>query len=344
MAAHGVDTKVYKLSMVAVGGKFRGLRGATYKLARKYHGFRLIDGPDGVRYGDSAETSSNIYMDLYFLDFRELTDFKQSVVDLHLRLPDLIARSGLEHKPKMESATQTVVLDVCSKLDSVSDVEFQLTTPPGSIDYDRALQDLGSFAITSEPATKKSKSSSSRVSSSTPGRSSGRISRSTTMKMIPNNSPLCQWQTIEDPSRFSNWYECHVLPKSMGGSKSSNNLLAASWAFHQLFDGLVLDVDLPPGVPGLVAEFVDADGTSVDASDGTRYKVSIRLRFLDDVHNLELKDNLLNRLKDGSEINDDGSVDTFVHVLDILRFKTNLRVKQMVTEGLWEEFKRDVAG
>lgn len=128
----------------------------------------------------------------------------------------------------------------------------------------------------------------------------------------------------------------------MGGAKTSNNLLAASWAFHQLFDGLVLDADLPPGVPGLAVEFVEADGTSVDASDGTRYKVSIRLRFLDDVHNLELKGNLLNRLKDGSEINDDGTVDTFVHVLDVIRFKTNLNLKRTVTEGMWEEFKRGV--
>lgn len=333
-----VNTQVYQLSMVAVGGKFRGMRGATYKLAHQYHGYSLIDGPDGVRYGDCAETSSNIYMDLYFLDYTELTDLKQSICDLHNRLPDLVKRSGLEHNPTMESHTQTVLLDPCEALKAVTYVEFQKTTPPGSIDYDMALQDLGSFATISEPATKKTRSSSSRVSSSTP-RSSARLSSRSSGKLNPvsDTSPLYRWQTFEDTVKVPNPYECHIYPKSKGGSSGLHNLVAASWSFHQLFDGLKLQ--FPPDVPGLVVEFVSADGTSVEASDGVRHKVNVVIRFFDDEHNVRLKETFVDQLKSGSTVNEDGSIQSFVHVLDVNAFEMSLGLKQTLTRYMWKEYR-----
>lgn len=325
-----VKTKVYKLSMVVVAGKFRGMRGATCKLARKYHGYRLIEGPPGVRYGDTTHTSSNIYIDLYFLDDRELTDFKQSVSDLHYRLPDLIARTGLEHKPTIESKTATAFFELCSHLEAVTDVE------PGSIDYDRALQDLGSFALTSEPATKKSKSS----SASSVGRSSGKLGSSRSsgkLKAVSDTSPLYQWQTFEDTDEVPNPYECHVYPKEEGGSSHPNNFLAASWSFHQLLDGLKLQ--FPPKVPGLVVDFLGADGSFKDSSDGTRYKVDVRVRFFDDVHNLRLRKIFVEQLKAGSKVNADGSIQTFVHVLNVNDFHTNLDLKNVLTEGMWRKYR-----
>ena len=336
-----VKTKVFKLSMVAVAGKFRGMRGATYKLARKYHGYRLMEGPPGVRYGDTTQTSSNIYIDLYFLDYRELTDFKQSVSDLHYRLPDLIARAGLEHKPTIQSEAATAFFDLCSHLEAVTDVEFQETTPPGSIDYDRALQDLASFATASEPATKKSKSSSSRASSV--GRNSGKLGSSRSsgrvgkLKAVSDTSPLFQWQTFEDTDEIPNPYECHVYPKEKGGSSHTDNLIAASWSFHQLFDGLKLQ--FPPKVPGLVVDFLRADGSFIDASDGTRYKVDVRIRFFDDVHNVRLRKNFVDTLKAKSKVNADGSIETFVYVLNVNDFRTNLELKNVLTEGMWRKYR-----
>lgn len=336
-----IKTKVYRLSMVAVEGKFRGMRGATYKLARKFHGYRLKEGPVSVRYGDTTQTSSNIYIVLFFVDYRELTDFEQSVIDLHYRLPELIARGGLEHKPTIESETKTALFDLCSQLEAVTDEEFQETTPPGSIDYDQALQDLASFASTSERATKKSKSSSSRASSV--GRNSGRLGSSRSsgrvgkLKAVSGTSPLYEWQSFEDPGEIPNPYECHVYPRDKRGSGHTDNLIAASWSFHQLFDGLKLE--FPPKVPGLVVDFVRADGSFQEASDGTRYKVDVRIRFFDDVHNVRLRKNFVDSLKAKSKVNADGSIETFVHVLNVNDFRTNLELKKALTEGMWRKYR-----
>lgn len=137
--------KVLKLKLVAIGGRFRGMRGATYKLAHKFHGFSLSDGPDSIRYDDTEDAFPNVYMEVYFLDFWELTDFKNSVTKLHHQLPEPIARLGIVHKPVIFSDPVEIMYFDVLELNPVSEMDFQNTTPPESIDYDSALQDLGSF-------------------------------------------------------------------------------------------------------------------------------------------------------------------------------------------------------
>lgn len=148
------------------------------------------------------------------------------------------------------------------------------------------------------------------------------------------DSPVCLWQRIEGDNRGIIPYVFRFIST---WENDPNNLLAASWPFHQMFHGMHLD--FPEEVPGLVIEFVDSDGTTVEASDGTRYKVNIIIRFFDDVHNATLKRNVLGQLKDGSKVNHDGSIESFVHVLDVASFRECVDVKKALTEGTWRRYR-----
>ncbi len=329
LMTENLTSRVFKVEMVAVRGKFRGMLGATYNVAYQSTAYRLRDNGSPIRYGDQekGEQEDNIYMNVYFLDHQTSACFTRGAQKVH-RVPDVVKR---DHSPTFETRLRDFQMNL-SQLVLMSPEDFLVFTPPGSIDFGQSSQDLSAFTSSevpcsndftpSEPSRKKSRSISS---GSTPLRSSGRLSVSST---ISKDTPMFKYQTIEDPDYMGIPYKLHLIPKSWNRPDDINNYLAGSWAFHQFLDGL----NLVDGLPGLVVDFLRADGTSVNADDGVRYKVLIKIRFFDETSDKGMKDQFRERLKGGSVVKRDGSIESFVHVLDVERFKMNLGVKKLITE------------
>lgn len=148
---------------------------------------------------------------------------------------------------------------------------------------------------------------------------------------MEKNTALFEHQTVEDPGDIGVPYRLHLIPKRMNPVEDSNNYFAGSWHFHQLLDGL----NLVDGLPALVVAFDRWENASVQAADGVRHKVFVRICFRDEVNYKVMQDQFRARLKEGSTVLEDGSVETFVHVTDVAKFRMSLNVKKSITEGSW---------
>lgn len=321
MEEEEVKKEVFKVEMVAFRGKFPGMRGATYNLASRLGAYRLRDGADAVRYGNTEDTSDNIYMELYFLydTHKEMQDFVKGVYEIH-RLPDLVSRLVPEYKPKIKE-----VVRICRVL--ISEFTFILDNEMENIseaDYDKASQDLGSF--TSPPGTPrplKRKTSSSSISSS------GRLNT-----VFKKSKSFLEYQSLEHQDEFKPCiipYACHLIPQGWRQwANNENNVFAASGKFHQFFDGLSLE---PAGVPALIVEFVRGTGEVVKAEDGLRHKVEIRIRFRSVELANEMKEGFF-KMKPGSFVEGD-TIMSHVHMKDVSQFKFCLDTKKGLTEVIW---------
>lgn len=149
--------------------------------------------------------------------------------------------------------------------------------------------------------------------------------------MEPKTTALFEHQTVEDPRDIGVPYRLHLIPKRMNPVEDSNNYFAGSWHFHQLLGGL----NLVDGLPALVVAFDRWENASVEAGDGVRHKVFVRIFFRDEVNYKVMQDQFRARLKDASTVFEDGSVETFVHVTNVAQFRMSLNVKKSITEGSW---------
>lgn len=312
------------------------MRGATCRLAMRHHGYQLRDGSGGITVGNTEESCKNIYVELYFLEFREMRDFIHGVTRIH-KLPEPIATIS-EYNPKISYEMSETSVDVFAQLEDVTESEFTKCTPPGSValdHFDQAVQHLGSFSSSSSkkrftaapPRSSSSRHSSSRHSSNSPS-------------VVSQSSPLLEWQSLEDPSSHGTIpYKCHLIDYSMNPPENPNNYLAESWEFHQRLDGLHLPIS-PHRVPTLVVEFVRPGGITVQAADGSRHKVFVRIRFRDESCVADFKRYLEYRLKVGWVWDEDSKTyESFVHVLNVNKFRECLNVKKALTATRWEEFK-----
>lgn len=277
------------------------MRGATCRLAMRHHGYQRREGTGGITVGQTEDTSKNIYVELYFLEVREMRDFIQGVARIH-KLPEPIVES-FEHHPEISYETSEASVDVLAQLDDVTESEFSICTPPGSValsHFDRAVQHLASFSSSSKKRSASSAATPMRSSSRHSSRNSDRITRSSGgLSVVSQNSPLLEWQSLEDPASHGTIpYKCHLLDSSLNPPENPNNYLAESWEFHQRLDGLHLPIS-PHRVPTLVVEFVRAGGITVQATDGVRHKVFVRIRFRDETCVGDFKRYLEYRLKAG---------------------------------------------
>ena len=298
--------KVFKVEVVAFRGKFPGMRGATYKLASQLGAYRRREGPDAVRHGDTGETSENIYMNLYFLydTHKEMQNFVKGVYAIH-RLPDLISKLVPEYTPRIKEVVR-ICRVLLSELSLILDNELENLSYGGSIDYDQAVQDLGSFT-------------------SPPKQTSGRRL---------NSKPFRQYQSLEHQDEFKPCmipFACHLIPQGWREwANNENNILAGSGKFHQFVDGLNVE---PTGVPALIVEFVRETGEVVQAEDGLRHEVEVRIRFRSAELANEMKEGVF-KMKPGSFVEGD-TIRSHVHMKNVAQFKFCLDIKKGLTEFLW---------
>ena len=325
----------HRVKMVAKNANHRGILGATYKIASKDRAYRPRDNEKPIRFGEEAGTQDNIFIDLYFREHRDAFNFVDHVREMHA-VPDLIKRSYFPDFVGEEVKQYRIEL---SRFTPVGHQDFEVFTPAVSIDYHSSCQDLGSF-----PSRSSGKRASSTISGSTPSRNprkkprspggSGRITRNSG-KLTPTTAgdPNFTWQTVEDPTKIGQPYNCHLDSREYNPRENRSNYLCGSGAFHQFLDGMNLTT--PYKVPALVVEFDRVDGSTQQAVDGIRHKVFLRIRFRDETNDKYMKDEFRNRLKNESKVKPDGSVETFVHVLDVEDFRENLELKRVRTLSKW---------
>lgn len=323
-------SRVFKVEMVAIGGKFRGMLGATYNVAYQSTAYRLRGGKESpIRYGDEGKgEQDNIYMDVFFLDHKDSACFTRRVQQVH-RVPDLIKR---DYSPTFETRLRDFQINL-SQLVLMSAEDFRVFTPAESIDYDQPSQDLGSFQELREPSRKKSRSSSASRSS---GRicssvsTSGRTTRDLAREM------LFKWQSFEKNIPENIMYVCHLLGRKYTNVTlvgNPDNFIGAYGDFHNGFDGL----QTPNGVPRFVLEFVRAEDIFEQAEDGVRQRVTVRVRFrtarLADIWFPIFKQSF----KDGSTFDENTrTIVSFVHVRSAPEFQKMLNVKKTLTEMDWK--------
>lgn len=311
----------FHVHMKVKNGRFPGIRGATYKAAQMCGGYRLKSQENPIRYGHEEGETENIYIDVYFLDDAKGVRFIENAKLVHDELPQLVSE---EHDPEFEHSLEVEFLRPSDLLYILKD-DFTLS-PPGSVEFDHPVQNLGNI--------RKRKGVSSEGGSST----SSRTSRSSGRKRRSNYSlSMRQWQSIENLQIAEHEhrvpYMCHLIPRGWKEwEKNPNNVVAATWPFHQELDGLNVD----PAVPTLVVEFVGDTKELVEADDGVRHKVSIRVRF----RNNDLAKRLIRSFdwkKDTTSGKDSEGdfVSTHIHVADVLDFKTCLEVKKVLTKRAW---------
>ncbi|CAM9931226.1 unnamed protein product [Ectocarpus sp. 4 AP-2014] len=336
MAFEERTSDFYYVELAAYGGKFRGIFGATLKLASKHLGYRNPNGPAHIEYGSTEDTVSDIYMRFYFAEEKRRLDFINGVGKLH-KIPKVLGKCALEHNPRVVVLKSTSHLLQESQLSPITNFELEAIydrSPPGSIDYEYEceIQDIRSYT-----SSKKRRSPEAGASSiSTSARSWERLSAITVLDV---DNPICLYQQLEDPSRYAgDPYRLHLISKRYRPEEDPNNYLAGSWEFHQILDGL--NFKSLGGVPGLVVEFDRVDGTWVSATDGIRHKVFVRIRFYNDAFRSQFSLNVLGRLKRESRgLLEDGTVETFVHVLNVNSFKRSLGIKIVDTQKEWDDLE-----
>lgn len=126
-----------------VGGRFPGMRGATYEAALEFrrHALRSRQ-EDPIRYGlFDGEDDEDIHIELYFLDSNDRSGFMKKNHDIHEDLPELVRH---KHKPKFEDNIARYRIPE-SKLKPILDSDFRNYTPPESVDHDQSVQPLSAF-------------------------------------------------------------------------------------------------------------------------------------------------------------------------------------------------------
>lgn len=305
------------------GGKFRGIRGATYKLALTHHASSRLDEP--IWYGSSCETSSDLYMELYFFEAGTRDRFVNAVRNLEL-LPDIVRKTAEDYKPTYTETLFDPEHISMKKMKSIRAVIPENITPPGSInfDFDSSVQDLGSF-VSSQRPSKRSRSRSASGSS----RSSARLGDTLEKRMLD------MWQSIEKHDSYKPFQALHIINKGTSSAPlkhNPDNFLGGSYEFHNGFDGLNTN---PKSTPRFLVEFVGIENGEVQAEDGVRKKVRVRLVFRNDDEKGRWIEIFRKDFKDDSVFNDDGTIEAFVHVRNPSLFQSNLAWKVVQTKNAW---------
>lgn len=308
-----MEDRLFYVKMVAVGGKFPGMRGATYKAANACRGYRLREQEHPIYY-----SNGDIHMDVYFLDDAKGVAFIDTVKKVH-NLPELVS-----HNPTF-AYTLTVVNISALKLLYIFEDDYTVT-PPGSVDFDAVfenrVQDLGYLSKTGHANKKRKGSSAASVS----GRSSSRL------------STAFEYQSFEKPIRDETMFSCHLFsrkyaPESL--ERNPNNFVCGYYDFHNGLDGLTTNLK----VPRFALEFVKVEGVEGDVTDcdgEVRKKVWVRICFLDAKTASEWLPKFMQSFKSGSipgQISH--SIESFVHVTDAVEFQNMLALKNTLTKNVW---------
>ena len=150
---------------------------------------------------------------------------------------------------------------------------------------------------------------------------------------VDQNDDIAIYQSIDVCVGTNKPYKCHLKDKARfkAVARDQNNLLAASWPFHQMLDGLN-NVDDMSVVKLLVV------GTSEGpiVAQGNRFSVTLRLEFFHqvDADSFQAKTGALRR---GTK-----EWETVVYVRDAARFREYATWKGNDTQSQWDRYNKQL--
>ena len=332
-----LELKMFRCEVILYGVKRRGIRGAAHKIASKHGASRLSTREFTIVYGDSPGTEDNLYFDVLFSSLSDRVHFEVEISEIHKLIPSVAGRVSEYPKVDLEGSVVSVKE---SLLKTILPGDFAVHSPPGSVVFDAPVQNLGDYKLDEQCTSKSSfKSESSAKSSERSSKRSKRVSskssemsseRSSKRSKRVSSMSNGKWQSIEEP-KWGHYkpYDCHLIPQTWPEwAKNPNNIIAASWKFHQDLDGL----NVLGRIPSFVLEFVGDANEEVEADDGPRFKVDVRVRFRSKELGEHLKETI--SWKDDIYIEGD-NLRTYVHVKSIKDFRTCVETKRLVTENAW---------
>lgn len=147
---------------------------------------------------------------------------------------------------------------------------------------------------------------------------------------VEPNAALTRYQSIDKLVPHVNHYKCHLKDKAKFPKlkNNENNMVAASWTFHQLMDGL----NTSEGIP-LVALSVKATSEHRSTAHDNRFAVVLLLEFFYQ----ELT--MVFAAREGARKVDDVSWETKVYVRDKEEFEQFMAWKFNDTKNQWEKHR-----
>ena len=168
----------------------------------------------------------------------------------------------------------------------------------------------------------------------------------TSLSVASMTSSFAQLQSVERPEEFiatkTKPYRCHLISKStIEKSKDldksladdDNNLLAASWLFHQYLDGSNVEDECTGLSLPQIAESRDFKEEIVGDPPFKRKQVELSVQCRDD----DIAKVIGQRLKNGSESKSKKEWKIFVHVTDPQLFCDCLEWKYEDTVKKWKD-------
>lgn len=281
----------------------KGIRAALYKYAQEHQAYYYspTSPMDGSKTSISYDGEDNLKIELCFEEKTKALTFSCFLETWHQRNPLVISADAITVEAEMK-----VIQVESDELSPVKLLHYD------HADYDSPLQSLAQF-----DACRLSPSTCSGASLST---------------------PLAQFQSLEDIGALTGLrpYICHVKPKAkfLEIKNKEYNQIAASWYFHQMFDGLNT-VDVKTGEENLplvaVSPLTETKEEMVGDPPRKRTRVGLELEFRDS-NNARLI-----VLKNGSTQISDTKWKTFVHVEDADRFRECLEWKNEYTRSKWKD-------
>lgn len=147
---------------------------------------------------------------------------------------------------------------------------------------------------------------------------------------VEPGAQLAQYQSIDKLVPHIDHYKCHLKDKAKfkHRQKNESNMVAASWSFHQMMDGL----HTTEGIP-LVALSVKAVSEQRQSAYDNRYAVTLLLEFFYE----ELA--TVFSAKEGARKIDASSWETVVFVRDKVVFEECVKWKLNDTREKWQEHR-----
>jgi hypothetical protein len=145
---------------------------------------------------------------------------------------------------------------------------------------------------------------------------------------IEPNSALVRYQSIDKQLPHIDHYKCHIKDKAKFKSfqNNDNNMVAASWPFHQMMDGL----NTPEGIP-LVALSVQKSLPCRNLEYDNLYAVTLLLEF----YYTDLAQAFA--AKEGARKLSDESWETVVYFHDKVIFQECIEWKWNNTQSKWRD-------
>lgn len=328
--------------MTIKNGYARGIRGSTFNILRQSEGYSWKSVSEPIK-----SIGSDVEINVCFLSEAKRATFHENVKLLHSS--DFYTNAG--HDPTFEVDLVDPVSTLVSKhLYLVTKDHYDASTPPESAQLDDAAQDLGNMQMSKmrllhgqeaslPPPSKRLRPSSasgsasrsaSRSESSRGTRSSGRVGTSLAKRV------LHEWQSFEKPNPDYPFFECHIVPNASFKSSVAthpDNFFALTFDVHNGFDSIYTT---PATTPFFKVQYVRRTGEEVNAEDGTRCKVQLRLIFrARDVADRMMKEWEKSFKSDSIFNHADKTIDVFVHVKDPDQLKLNLEYKESITDRSW---------